>query len=71
MFTVDDLYKKNNIAKVTRCLEEIDKLVRKAKFEIESKLNSTNIFCYKSMPKPAQTSPNQPESQIVFHEIAH
>jgi len=26
MFTVDDLYKKNNIAKVTRCLEEIDKL---------------------------------------------
>ena len=33
MFTVDDLYKKNNIAKVTRCLEEIDKLVREPKLE--------------------------------------
>ena len=27
IFTVDDLYKKRNIPKVTRCLEEIDKLV--------------------------------------------
>ena len=34
MFTVDDLYKKNNIAKVTRCLEEIDKVVREPKLEI-------------------------------------
>ena len=29
IFTVDDLYKKQNIPKVTRCLEEIDKLVNK------------------------------------------
>ena len=63
MFTVDDLYKKNNIAKVTRCLEEIDKLVRKAKFEFQLKLISTNFL--------AITGQNQPKSQIIFHKIAH
>ena len=29
LFQVDDLYQKNNMAKVVRCLEEIEKLVSK------------------------------------------
>ena len=37
IFTVDDLYKKKNIPKVTRCLEEVDKLVSGNMFQMQNK----------------------------------